>query len=474
MLRFLNIALLGAAIGAGLGYLSFCRLPPDYRSTARLVIPSPIQPVDTAAEQRAAAEQSTARPVQQAERTLTADATLELALQNSELIPIRSASGGALSLEQVRQSLQIDESDEPPDVIVVHCRAPSAQAAQAILISVIDAYLVLDGRHRDAGENETARLIQQARADLGNPQGRIAAEASLRKLIESWGTPVDDPAPMQLLSQQRAALLLRRNSVLRQIAQIERGQPAMPAESAAAPPGRQPRNMPGSAAPGPGVGSQEREAQLLEEDSKLALRYGPEHPKRKAIRLQIELLQKYPAEQAQLLAERSELLEQYGPSHPRLQAIEQRLAELGIVPPTPAAASTATGLLLPAGSTDSTPESRLKTLRAALEELNAEDGALKRQIESVMRARELSAELRQVLNAMPAAGGNVPAVDAALDRLEQLSGEQTAIRPYLAMRPTPGIRSDAGMLEKILRGAIAGLALGGVVACGILWAGRRK
>jgi hypothetical protein len=141
--------------------------------------------------------------------------------------------------------------------------------------------------------------------------------------------------------------------------------------------------------------------------------------------------------------------------------------------PTTSTESIPASLQSPSRSIEITPESRLKSLRAVLEELNVQDGVLKRQIESLIRARELSADLRQVIDSLPAAGGE-QAIAAALDRLEQFSGLQTAVRPYLAMRPTPGAASNAGMMEKILRGAAAGLALGGVLALGIMWAGRRK
>ncbi|HEY5315811.1 MAG TPA: hypothetical protein VIK18_25000 [Pirellulales bacterium] len=470
MLRFLNVVLLASAIGGGLGYLAFCRAPADYQSTARLVIPVPIEPVQAADDHRLPTERPTERPVQRAKRELMADATLQRALGNSELLAIRSVKGGAVSLEQVRQNLLQDESDEPPGVIIVHCRAASALAAQTILTSVIDAYFVIDGQRRDAGEAETARLIAEARTSLHHSQGQSSAEAGLQKLVESWDTSTDDPAVMASLSQQRAALLLRRNVVLRQLAQIERGQPSPSAESPAAPPSARTRKTTGPAALAPGMGAQEREAQLLEEDDKLALRYGPEHPKRKAIRLEIELLQQYPAEQAQLLAERSQLLQQFGPSHPRLQAIQQRLDELGITPPV--AVSIPTGLASPLDLKDIAPGSRLETLQAALAELDAQDGVLKRQIESVQRARELNTALRQILSTLPTEG-SLPAIDAALDRLEHLSSVQTALRPYLALRPTLGVPNGGGMLDKILRGAAVGAMVGGVLAFGILWAGRR-
>lgn len=466
MLRYLNLLVVAVVAGAGLGYLAFCREPAVYESAARLVIPaqaaSPMGSIGP-------------RPVRHAMRDLLSAGTIDRALQNSELLAIRSRSGGPLTADDLRQSVAIDNGDEPPGVILLHCRASSAKAAQSILASVIDAYLVEDASRRDVQAGDIQRLLQQAQDEIRLAKSDTPAMVRLQKLLDSFAQSPVDPTLIDRLSRQRAALLLRRNALQRQFAQLESGKPAAPEdsppESPSAASAQTPRVSAPAMTPVATVGNREREAELRAADDKLAERYGPQHPQRRAIALEIELLGKYPPEQAQLLAERWQLLQQFGPGHPRLQAINQRLEELGISPDAAAPELTAPVVTsAPAG--DATLE-RLKTLRAALAELDAEDHLITGQVEVVNRLRDLSDELRQTLATLPAGSGRSE-TGQALEHLQHLAALATAVRPYVAMRPTAGVRDYAGLVAQLTRGAGIGFAAGAVLSLLVLWASRKK
>lgn len=455
MLRYFNVVVLAAAIGGGLGFLTYCRLPTEYTSSARLVVAAPSQASDAPAGGHRTEGQS---PVELATQELTSEATLDRAIENSELMSLAPVVRGAFSVDQIRQSLEVDSADEPDHVVVIHCHAPTAKAAQTILTSVIDAYLVLDSDRRRKAEADLAALVEQFRGPADGARHAGPAIGRAQKLLDTWLATAANPASMERMSQRRAALLLRRNDLERQLAAIERGSAAS----------RRPANsegQPGRSAPSPSLikpdlGAQQRTSQLLEEDAQLALKYGPEHPKRKAIRQELELLEKYPAEQAQLLAERSRLIEQFGPDHPRLKAIDQRLAQLGIEPPP----ASAVAVSLPvSASSEAMPEIRRKALRAAIEELDVEDRAITQQTEMINAAHDVAAELRQAAGDLDDAAGR-PARSILAGALQRALALQTAVRPYLAMRATPGVRSDAGPTGSVLRGAAIGAAIGGVLS----------